>query len=77
MYFCLPCLLIVDKDSTFTRDVFQIKLRAGICKLKIIKPFNHESLRTERQIQTIGILISIQLIGKGALWPLYAAVAVY
>ena len=39
--------------------------------------FNSGSLRTERQIQTIGKMIMKHLTGKEEIWPLYAAVAAY
>ena len=42
-----------------------------------ISLWNHGSSKAERQIQTIGNMISKHLSGKGASWPLYAAMSAY
>ena len=47
------------------------------CTMQIISPWNHGSSKAERQIQTIGNMITKQLTGQGATWPLYASVAAY
>ena len=47
------------------------------CTMQIISPWNHGSSKAERQIQTIGNMITKHLIGKGSTWPLYASVAAY
>jgi len=43
--------------------------------MKIISPWNHGSLKAERQIQTIGNMITKHLVGEGETCPLYAGVA--
>ena len=63
-------VLPVDKDSAFTGEVSQFILRAINCPLKLLSPFNHGSLRTERQVHTVG-----KMIAKGEMCPLYTAVA--
>ena len=45
--------------------------------MQIISPWNHGSSKAERQIQTIGNMISKHLSGKGSSWPLYAAMSAY
>ena len=45
--------------------------------MQIISPWNHGSSKAERQIQTIGNIITKQLTGQGSTWPLYASVAAY
>ena len=45
--------------------------------MQIISPWNHGSSKVERQIQTIGNIISKHLSGKGESWPLYAAMSTY
>ena len=47
------------------------------CTMQIISPWNHGSSKAERQIQTIGNMITKQLVGQGSTWPLYASVAAY
>ena len=45
--------------------------------MQIISPWNHGSSKAERQIQTIGNMISKHLTEKGSSWPLYAAISTY
>ena len=45
--------------------------------MQIISPWNHGSLKAERQIQTIGNMITKELQGTGSTWPLYVSVVVY
>jgi hypothetical protein len=72
-----PKRLIVDKDKALSGKIVQYILDALKCNLKIISPWNHGSLKTERSIQTIGNMITKHLKDKGQNWPLYAATAAY
>ena len=45
--------------------------------MQVIRPWNHGSSKAERQIQTIGNMITKHLIGKSTMWPLYASVVAY
>ena len=67
----------VDKDTALTGTVIQILLQSLQCAMQIINPSNHGSSKAERQIQTIGNMITKQLQGTGSTWPLYASVAAY
>ena len=78
--FCIvgpPRNLSVDKDAALTGVVIRMVLEALECNLHIISPWNHGSSKAERQIQTIGYMITKQLEGKGTAWPLFAAVSAY
>ena len=45
--------------------------------MQIISQWNHSSSEAERQIQTIGNMISKHLSGKGSSWPPYTAMSAY
>ena len=72
-----PTKLSIDQDSALTSVVIKEMLRSLECTMQIISPWNHGSLKAERQIQTIGNMINKHLTQKGASWPLYAAVSAY
>ena len=72
-----PQFLSVDKDRALTGQVISTLLQSMNCSMQIINPWNHGSSKAERQIQTIGNMITKHLIGKGTMWPLYASVAAY
>ena len=75
--FGIPDLLIVDKDRTLTGQVINLLLQALQCTQKIISPYNHGSLKTEHQIQTIGNIINKQSTDKGEQCPLFASAAAH
>ena len=72
-----PTKLSIDQDSALTSQVITKVLRSLECTMQIISPWNHGISKAERQIQTIGYLISKHLTEKGSSWPLYAAISAY
>ena len=72
-----PTKLSIDQDSALTSQVITEVLKSLECTMQIISPWNHRSSKAERQIQTIGNMISKHLTGKGSSWPLYAAISTY
>ena len=72
-----PTKLSIDQDSALTSQVITEVLRSLECTMQIISPWNHGSSKAERQIQTIGNMISKHLTEKGSSWPLYAAIRAY
>ena len=72
-----PTKLSIDQDSALTSQVITEVLTSLECTMQIISPWNHGSSKAERQIQTIGNMISKHLTGKGLSWPLYAAINTY
>ena len=69
--------LSVDRDTALTGTVIQILLQSLQCSMQIISPWNHGSSKAERQIQTIGNMITKELQGTGSTWKLYVSVAAY
>ena len=72
-----PTKLSIDQDSALTSQVIIKVLRSLECTMQIISPWNHGSSKAERQIQTIGNMISKHLTEKGSSWPLYAVISTY
>ena len=72
-----PTKLSIDQDSALTSQVITEVLRSLQCTMQIISPWNHGSSKAERQIQTIGNMISKHLTEKGSSWPLYAMISTY
>ena len=69
--------LSIDQDAALTSQVITEVLRSLECTMQIISPWNHGSSKAERQIQTIGNMISKHLTEKGSSWPLYAVISTY
>ena len=72
-----PTKLSIDQDSALTSQVITEVLKSLECTMQIISPWNHGSSKAERQIQTIGNMISKHFTGKGSSSPLYAAISAY
>ena len=72
-----PTKLSIDQDSALTSQVITEVLKSLECTMQIISLWNHGSSKAERQIQTIGNMISKHLSGKESSWPLYAAMSAY
>ena len=70
-----PTKLSIDQDLALTSQVITEILKSLECTMQIISLWNHGSSKAERQIQTIGNMISKYLTGKGSSWPLYASKA--
>ena len=73
--FTIPKMLCVDKDTKFTASMIQNIMARLKIKMHVISPMNHGSLKAERQIQTIQIILVKQLTRKGQDWPFYVAAA--
>ena len=75
--FGIPDLLIVGKDRALTGQIINLLLQALQCTQNIISPYNHNSLKTEQQLQMIGNIINKQSTDKGEQWPLFSSTAAY
>ena len=72
-----PKTLIIDADRALSSNVMTLIYERLKIRTKIISPGNHGSLKTERQIQTIGDNLSKILHGTGRDWPKYINAACY
>ena len=60
-----PTKLSINQDSPLTSQVITEILKSLECTMQIISPWNLGSSKAERQIQTIGNMISKHLSGRG------------
>ena len=72
-----PKTLIIDEDRALSAKVIHYILDTLKVSIKLVSPYNHGSLKTERYIQTINNLITRHLTGKGKEWPLYVTSTCY
>ena len=77
LIFGSPKSLIIDEDRALSSKVMHYILDALKIQVKCISPYNHGSLKTERYIQTIKILITRHLCNKGKEWPLFITSSFY
>ena len=72
-----PRQIICDEATEFSSAIIQAILCMLNCRLKVISPYNHDSSKCKRQIQTISEIIMKHLWDKGQMWPLFATTAAY
>jgi hypothetical protein len=72
-----PNSITMDSDRALENKVMNYIYNSLDIKTKIISPYNHGSLITERFCQTISNLILSNLTETGQNWPLFVQSAVY
>ena len=72
-----PRQIVCDEAAEFTSAIVKAILTRLNCRLEVIRPYNHESSKCERQIKTISEIIVKHLWGKGQMWPLFAIMPAY
>ena len=75
--FSPPKQIVCDEATEFTSVIVQAILAMLNCRLKVISPYNHGSIKCKRQIKTISKIIVKHLWDKGQMWPLFATMAAY
>ena len=69
--------IIYDEATEFSSAIIQAILSMLNCRLKVISPYDHGSIKCKRQIQMISEIIMKYLWDKGQMWPLFATMAAY
>ena len=72
-----PQNIWLDIKIQHSQKLLSLFFKASISNWKIIRPSNDDSLRRERQFQTIRKIITKYTTGNGETWPLYKAVVAY
>ena len=73
--YCVPDYIIMDLDSTFMLTLMNyLHKRFGIT-IKMIAPFNHQSLQAEHGIKSLSNILTKHLADHGQIWPKYLPLA--
>ena len=72
-----PRQIICDEAMEFSSAIIQAILCMLNCRLKVISPYNHSSIKCKRQIWMISEIIMKHLWDKEQMWPLFATTATY
>ena len=67
----IPQFLNIDEDRAFTGNVIALLTAFYGMELAVISPWNHGSLKVERQIKTFQEIMIKFLTGKGDNWPMF------
>ena len=74
--YCIPEYIIMDQDSAFMSSLAYLFHRLDI-KIKIIAPYNHQSLQAEHGIKSLTHILTKHLTGLGQMWTKYISLATF
>ena len=75
--YCIPEYIIMDQDSTFMSSLKTYLLDKFIMKIKIVAPYNHQSLQAEDGIKSLSNIMTKHLTNLGQMWPKYLSLAMF
>ena len=67
----IPEYIIMDQDSTFMSRIMSYLFKRLNIKIKMVAPFNHQSLQAEHGIKSLSSILTKHLTEQGQMWPKY------
>ena len=71
----IPEYMIMDQDSTFMSTIMSYLFKRLNIKIKMVAPFNHQSLQAEHGIKSLSSISTKHLTEQGQMWPKYLPLA--
>ena len=69
--YCIPNCIIIDQDSTFMSSLMNYLFTKFNIKIKMVTPYNHQSLQAEHGIKSLSTILTKHLTSLGQMWPKY------
>ena len=67
----------MDKDSAFMSSLMSYLFHRLNIKIKIIAPYNHQSLQEEHRIKSLTCILTKHLTGLGQMWTKYLSLTTF
>ena len=67
----------MDQDSTFMSSLMNFLFSKFNIKIKMIAPYNHQSLQIEHGIKSLSNILTKHLKNLGQMWPKYLSLATF
>ena len=64
----MPDYTIMDQDSAFMSSLMNYLFKKLDIKLKIVAPYNHQSLQAENEIKSMSTILTKHLTNLGQMW---------
>ena len=74
---CIPDYIIMDQDSAFMSSLMTYLFHRLNIKIKMIAPYNHQSLQAEHGIKSLTCILTKHLTGLGQMWTKYLSLATF
>ena len=65
----------MDQDSAFMSPIMSYLFKRLNIKIKMLPPFNHQSLQAEHGITSLSSILSKHLMEQAQMWPKYLPLA--
>ena len=69
--YCIPEYIMVDQDSAFMSSLIKYLFKKVDIKMKIVAPYNHQSLQAEHSSKSSSTILMKHLTNLGQMWPKY------
>ena len=73
--YCIPDCIIMHQDSTLISSLMNYLFSKFNIKIKIVAPYNHQSLQAQHGIKSLSTILTTHLINLGQMWPKYLSLA--
>ena len=67
----------MDQDSAFMSSLMNFLFKRFEIKVKMVAPYNHQSLQAENRIKSLPNILKKHLMEKGQMWPKYLSFATF
>ena len=74
---CIPDYIIMDQDSAFMSSLMSYLFHGLDIKIKMIAPYNHQSLQAEHGIKSLTHILTKHLTGLGQMWTKYLSLTTF
>ena len=75
--YCIPDCIVMDQDSAFMSSLMSYLFNKFDIKIKMVAPFNHQSLQAEHGIKSLSTILTKHLTNLGQIWPKYLSLATF
>ena len=75
--YCIPEYIIMDQDSTFMSSLISYLLNKFNIKIKMVAPYNHQSLQAKHGIKSLSSILTKHLTNLSQMWPKYLSLATF
>ena len=73
----IPEYIIMDQDSAFMSSLMTYLLDKFNIKIKMMAPYNHQSLQAEHGIKSLSHILTKHPTNLGQMWPKYLSLATF
>ena len=75
--YCIPEYIIMDQDSAFMSSLMTYLFHRFDIKIKMVAPYNHQSLQAEHGIKSLSHILTKHLTNLVQMWPKYLSLATF